>query len=98
MATFNKNKNFNYRNATPYDNEYDLDLTNEEVYELVKEEIENGMDEIPETLTITALQPTSYNEKYDEWEEEEMDFEINPFEYLNEEQLKELEQLIETEY
>jgi len=64
-----------------------------EVYDMIKKGIEeDGWDHIPETLEVTAIKCLDADcERY-----EESDFEISVWEYLSDEEYKELEKLLES--
>jgi GTPase Era involved in 16S rRNA processing len=81
--TFSKNPYFDGSN--PYEAEYEVEEEIEnEVFEIVKEAIENGADEIPESIRI----------KIDDFDGTKI-FSIDPIDYLTCEQITELENLIE---
>ena len=65
-----------------------------EIFEYLENQIENGMDYIPDELEYQTYK--CLNEECSEWED--LTFYINPFNYLNDEEVKELEEMIENLY
>jgi len=74
---------------------YELEeIEPDELYEQLKRDIENGLDHIPNKYTFIHL------ECLDEecYEAEEIEFEIDPRDYLDKKDIEKLEKLIERNY
>ena len=73
---------------------YEFEPEDREIFEYLKKEIENGMDYIPDEIEYNTY--NCLNDGCSEWED--LVFFINPFNYLNGAEIKELEEMIKNLY
>jgi len=72
----------------------DLDIDADEIYEIICVKIEDGvLDHIPSAITITVSKCLDK----DCWDMIEYEFDIDPYDYLDDKDIEELEALIEKE-
>ena len=70
----------------------ELDIDASEVYDIIREKIEDGeLDYIPSELTVTVSQCLDK----ECWDTVEYEFDIDPYDYLDDKDIEELEALIE---
>ena len=70
--------------------DYELEPEEGEIYEFMVKEIENGLEFIPDEIEYKTYK--CLNEDCSEWID--LSFFINPFNYLNDEEINKLEELI----
>jgi len=95
MAKVNKTTEIlDVQGARKRKTDIELDIDANEVYEIICEKIEDGvLDHIPSKLTITVSECLDK----DCWDTIEHEFNIDPYDYLDDKDIEELETLIEKE-
>ena len=73
---------------------YEFEQEDREIFEYLKKEIENGMDYIPDEIEYNTY--NCLNDGCSEWKD--LSFFINPTHYLNNKEIKDLEDLINKLY
>ena len=63
----------------------------DELFEQLKDAVDNGLDEIPNTFTFVHIECLDK----ECWDTIKMEFNINPYDYLDENDIKELEEMID---